>query len=118
MTPQLKNILVSLEVARMAREKGFNEFCIAYSPINSDDILFNINQAGELLGECDNKEVFVEVPTHWQLIEWLQKQKCDFEKQSGCDFYIHWYNTPHLKVKYIPQSEGIDNALLIALQGL
>jgi hypothetical protein len=83
MDKRLKNILVSLEVAKLAKEKGFSDFCIAYYSINSDSIAFNVNSDYDLLEGCDNPQDFIEIPTHHQLIDWLIGKKIEIWWESN-----------------------------------
>lgn len=71
MQEQLKNIFVSLEVAKIAKEKGFSEWCAAYYSVRHETIFSNIHGFSNLLADCDNPEECIELPTQFQLIQWL-----------------------------------------------
>ena len=74
MQQELKNIFVTKEVAKLAKENGFNEICAGFFKIYEGDVFPNSNFDCEFfLGICDNPENFIEAPTHFQLMEWLLK---------------------------------------------
>lgn len=74
MQQELKNIFVTKEVAKLAKEKGFNEICAGFYMIDEDDIFPNSNLHCEFILEtCDDPEKFIEAPTHYQLIEWIEE---------------------------------------------
>ena len=114
MQEQLKNIFVSLEVAKMAKEKGFSEWCAAYYSVRHETIYPNIDGFGSLLADCDNPQECIEFPTHFQLVEWLFKNhkiyifqestetwKVDFNLKSG------WFGHVYINT--------INDALIFAL---
>ena len=72
MQQELKNIFVTKEVAKLAKEKGFNGICAGFFTIKEDDIFSNSDSFAEFIFEpCANPEKFIEAPTHFQLIQWL-----------------------------------------------
>lgn len=74
MQDQLKNIFVAKEVAKLAKEKGFNEWCAGYYRIDEENVLPNsVFGHGFILETCDNPEKFIEAPTHFQLIRWIEE---------------------------------------------
>ena len=77
MQEQLKNIFVTKEVAKLAKEKGFNEICAAhykeYGYDDSENCMPNTYQDFFELDSCNNPENFIEAPTHFQLIQWIEE---------------------------------------------
>ena len=76
MQEQLKNIFVTKEVAKLAKEKGFNEICMGFFRVTSfaKFVLPNSDTSNNFnLEACDNPENFIEAPTHFQLIRWIEE---------------------------------------------
>lgn len=72
MQEELKNIFVTKEVAKIAKEKGFGEICAGYFSVYGECVSPNSNSDYEfVLDACDNPESYIEAPTHFQLIQWL-----------------------------------------------
>lgn len=110
MQEQFKNIFVTLEVAKMAKEKGFVEWCAAYYSIRHELIYPNIDGFGNLLADCDNQQECIELPTHHQLIEWL--------RAKNIDVWRGWKEEHVVQKKGLEPSylKNINDALLEALK--
>lgn len=110
MQEQFKNIFVTLEVAKMAKEKWFSEWCAAYYSVRHETIFPNIDGFGNLLTGYDNPQECIELPTHFQLTEWLRENhQIDVIKAVDYKIYIKdelWAN----------DIESINDALLEALK--
>jgi hypothetical protein len=110
MQEQLKNIFVTKEVAKLAKEKGFDEICAGFFTIKEDDIFSNSDSFAEFIFEpCANPEKFIEAPTHFQLIQWLLKN-------HEIDVW-HSFNEWDAMPKYSESKSfvSIDEALIFAL---
>lgn len=73
MQEQFKNIFVTLEAAKMAKERGFSEWCAAYYDIQDDnEICANVIPYDKSWCEYEmSGHISVPAPTHFQITEWL-----------------------------------------------
>lgn len=73
MQEQLKNIFVTKEVAKLAKEKGFNEWCAVYFDIqDNDEICANVIPYDKSWCKYEMSDhIALPAPTHFQLIRWL-----------------------------------------------
>ena len=112
MQQELKNIFVTKEVAKLAKEKGFNEICAGFYMIDEEDIFPNSNFHYEfILDTCDNPESFIEAPTHFQLIQWLEG-KGYFVRQAITNWRIY-SNDGY--IRFAMAFDTIDEALIFSL---
>ena len=73
MQQELKNIFVTKEVAKLAKEKGFDEICAGFFRVHEEDVFPNSDSDHEFIfGWCDNQDDYIDAPTHFQLIEWIE----------------------------------------------
>ena len=111
MQQELKNIFVTKEVAKLAKEKGFNEWCVAYYSIRYGTIFPNIDGFGNLLNDCDNPHEFIELPTNFQLIQWLEGKG-----YFVCQAITNWriYSNDGY-IRFAMAFDTINDALIFAL---
>ncbi len=81
MNKQLKNIFVPFEIAKLAKQKGFYEWCaFKYGDHldNGNPVFYgNTDGEGTFLCEYDNgidNNEDLSIPTHFQLMMWLVEQ--------------------------------------------
>lgn len=114
MQEQFKNIFVTLEVAKMAKEKGFNEWCAAYYDIQDDnEICANVVPYDKSWCEHEMSDhIAVPAPTYFQLTEWLREK-------YWLDIYFGrfdaWYIDNSQSVQ-IGEFKNINDALIEALK--
>lgn len=110
MTNQFENIFVSLEVAKLAKEKGFNEWCCSYyhgeqKHLNPHTFEDNYDIENSLFSNFQ-----YQAPTHYQLIEWLSGKGFRL-----CKPYTKWLMYDSKFNKLIETFEDINQALIKAL---
>ncbi len=78
----MKKLFVSYELAKLAREKGFNECCFAFyqieqyedAPVMVDD---DIEYRNSGFRTCKNNEIpehYVSAPLYQQLVDWFREK--------------------------------------------
>ena len=73
MSKKIENIFVTLEVAKMAKEKGFDEWCAAFwdCGVNGYFLFPNLNfNKSKEWGNAPSSYQCI-APTHFQLTQWL-----------------------------------------------
>jgi hypothetical protein len=70
MQKELENIFVPEAVARLAKDKGFNEWCASTNL--GGDILPIIKNKSYVFDFDFNPKYSLPTPTHFQLIKWLK----------------------------------------------
>lgn len=74
MDQKLNNIFVPVDVAKLARDKGFNEWCACLFHINTGNIIPNEHESDfDYNYDVNDKGLCFCIPTHFQLIKWLNK---------------------------------------------
>lgn len=69
----MKHLFVIENIAQLARDKGFNEICLAaYGAENDDDNSFQIWEEGI----DNNASSHLAAPTYQQLIDWFREKHC------------------------------------------
>lgn len=123
----MKEQLISIETARLAKEKGFNVPTKArYSCATWHDNQFHIFKNG--IGKCKNdEEDSISAPTQALLQKWLRKKhgihiNIDFGLQWGFQLIpIGWSGEPFSEnfidgKNWLSYEEALENGLLTALQ--
>ena len=124
MNEKLNNIFVTVDVAKLAKEKGFDEWCSAFSKNQTlkeyeNEISYFPNICDSLIGfgfENYGNKNFISMPTHFQLIKWL-KDKHDIDAiilESGLFKVINQYGNRCYNDNDDSEFE-INEALTIAL---
>lgn len=75
MNEKLNNIFVTVDVANMAKEKGFDEWCACSVFVKS--AMFPQTKSDKWAFQ-ERKDKALGIPTHYQLIKWL-KDKHDID---------------------------------------
>lgn len=106
----MKKSFVKQEVAVMAKEKGFNEPCIAiYGGITLSILSFPIGELENL-----NNHSYIKAPIHQQLVDWL-------DKNHNIHVSRIWYNDEVTTPRWVYHIDGVyvgsdfDEALIQAL---
>jgi len=115
----MKEVLVSLEVARLAAKKGFDEECLYYY-YESD-----ITKCNVYLRNTDLAIGDISAPTQSFLQKWLREAAsteifvlpfCD--DGYSVDVYIGDYEDTPDNISYNTYEEALENGLKIALESL
>lgn len=116
MNSKLQNIFVSLEAAKMAQEKGFDEWCAGnYFPNHSQNkVIPNINKYSEFCESYESYDSCIPAPTHYQLIKWL----LDNHQIDVWYGFSEWSVYRSGDQSAIGYAESINEALLLALNQL
>lgn len=122
---------VSFEVAKLLREKGFDEECIgAYSETNHTITKFEPNVKNSEVGP-----LMYSAPTHQMAVAWLRKEKniliyvypvIDLPVKNNYTFYWRWdgkkkrHDAPHIgdKHNYESPEQATEAALKYSLENL
>lgn len=72
MNEKLNNIFVTVEVAKLAKEKGFNEWCACLYANEIGFISHSDDCYQWATSRSEPSTVWLRIPTHFQLIEWLR----------------------------------------------
>lgn len=106
MNELLTNIFVSLEVAKLAKEKGFNEWCACYKEQKYTESANVRDDLGWYYGKRKN---IIPIPAHYQLIEWLALNHATTVSRAYTGAYIVFRGWD--VSKYLPINEAFLYAL-------
>ena len=114
-----ENLYVSLEVARLLKEKGYNEKCITYYQDNCREIYYSF--CGER--NSDWEERCVSAPSKAEVINWLEsKGMCIVVIRRTINNEVGWcyaiYNQTEITSGFKTRSEAEDAAIIDALENL
>lgn len=111
MNEKLNNIFVTVNVAKLANEKGFDEWCAClYS--NEIGIISNSKDCYEWdTSISEPSTVWLRIPTHFQLIKWL-KDKHNIDVQMH---HNGLWDVQNIDGEYVDLGLEINEALIIAL---
>lgn len=115
------NLFVSYELAKILKEKGFNEPCLAYynpvvdttgspmlKPVDTDFIVYR-----------DVSEPCVKAPLYQQVVDWFrEKYKIDIELTKSDDFEYIYYFSYYTSNNEFVDFEGYDEKGLTYYQSL
>ena len=120
----------SFEVAKLLREKGFDEKCYQ---IYDDEGYLSFNHVGYINSEKPNKDFYALAPTHQMAMAWLREEKNIFiviephaydyvnEKNSSYDYSLwigdNYYENPSKK-GFPSYEETVEAALKYILENL
>lgn len=111
MNEKLSSIFVPVEVAEMAKEKGFNEWCACV--YNHNGFIPNSDNDWDFSWgiERSKKAGCINIPTHYQLIKWLNES-------HHIDVPMHYnglWDVQNKEGDYEDLGLELNEALMIAL---
>jgi hypothetical protein len=118
MNQKLENIFVSVDVAKLAKEKGFNEWCACLYHINTGSIIPNEHEGDfDYKYDVNDKGSCFCIPTHFQLIVWLRVKHRIYVSDNNIasiETYNRFSITQFMSTKVFV-AKTINEALTIAL---
>lgn len=120
MNKELENIFVPVEVAKLAKQKGFKDWCACYKEEPRYSELANVRgDLGWYYGKRENSKNIVAIPTHFQLIKWLKdKHDVDLRMEfNGIWSVIDTFGANHINSEGETEFE-INEALEIGLKAI
>ena len=120
----MKDQLISFDVAKLAKEKGFKEYCIAYFSISGEEIYFR--EDGMYFHSNRPNGRLILRPTQSLLQKWLRKEhsiyidiKTDTTPNEILGFEVRLKSykfSPHYIDFFNSYEEAIENGLMSALE--